>query len=471
MHRPGRSSAPPIERASADDLMQLAADVGPVREQVGAVLVLEAGGGFDAAAAARTVARRLGVVPRFGQLLVRTPPGCGRPVWLDDPGFDSRLHVGLTTCPPPGDETALLAEAVRLVTEPLPEGKPPWRAAVVTGLADGRAALVVVFHHVLTDGIGGLAVLEELVDGPAEEAADPAAEPESASIRRPTGSPRAMPTPWQLAEDAWSARLRALARAPTATRRLVADVGAMRRTGMPRAGASSLNQPTGPHRRAVVVRTELDLVRAAAHAQGATVNDVVLTAVAGALRNLLLQRGEDVPTIVASVPVSRRTATTTEDLGNRLGGMVVPLSVATDRAERLRAIAAETRTRKSTPGELLMGPVFRLVGALGLTKRFVYHQHMISTFVTDLRGPPRPLTVLGCPVLEILPVSHLTGNVTTTFAALSYASGLVVTITADPQACPDLDALAGLLQAELDALAGTGSTGLAGDSRIPFEWS
>ncbi len=440
MTRPAR---PLVERVGPDDLMQLAADVGPVREQVGAVLVLEAGARFDAGQAADVVADRLGEVPRFRQVLRRVPLGCGRPIWVDDPGFEARRHVRVVPCRGPGDEADLLAEAVALVTEPLAAAAPPWRAAVVTGLTGSRAAVVVVFHHVLADGIGGLAVLGRLGD-PADGVPGRSAVP--ADFPRPTPGRR------RLAADAWAAHARGLSRVPAAVRSLPEQVAEVHRTGRLRASPSSLNRLTGRRRQAVVVRTELRGARAVAHAQRATVNDVVLAAVAGALRELLLRRGEPVPVLVASVPVARRTHTTAAELGNELGGMVVPLPVDVDRSERLRRTAAVTRTRKAAPGgEALMGPIFRLMGALGLVGRFVNRQHMVSTFVTNLRGPAQQLMVVGRPVLEILPVSHLTGNVTVTFAALSYAGRVVVTVTADPDACPDLDDLATLLQAELDA--------------------
>ena len=444
-----RHAVPPvIERASADDLMQFAADVGPVREQVGAVLVLDAGGSFDPGRAAQAVADRLASVRRFRQRLTRSPLGCGRPIWVDDPAFDPGRHVAVVTCPPPGDETALLGEAVALVTTPLTPGAPPWRAVVVTGLSGSRAAVVVLFHHVLADGIGGLAVLERLVDTTATG---------TTPHEPPADFPRPPPTPRQLAAQAWSARARALSRLPAAFRTLARDIAVIHRTGRPRVSPSSLNRPTGARRRAVVVRAGLDDVRATAHQAGATVNDVVLAAVAGALRELVLRRGEQVPVLVASVPVARRTSTTTADLGNRLGGIVVPLPVCADRYERLRLTATATRARKDAPGDLLVGAVFRSIGALGLTHRFVYHQRMVSTFITDLRGPARQLTLLGHRVVEILPLTHLTGNVTVTFAALSYDGALAITVTADPDACPDMDDLADLLHAELDGFAAEAS--------------
>ncbi len=154
-----------IERASPDDLMLLASDVGPAPMQAGAVLVLDAGPDFDVAAAKATLAARITAVPRLRQRLVRAPLGCGRPFWVDDQAFDIEAHVRSVPCQPPGDEAALLERVTATATQPLPWSRPLWSATFLTGLASGRVAIIVIFHHVLADGIGGLAVLASLVDG------------------------------------------------------------------------------------------------------------------------------------------------------------------------------------------------------------------------------------------------------------------------------------------------------------------
>jgi WS/DGAT/MGAT family acyltransferase len=435
--------SPVIDRLGTDDLVQLAVDVGPVREQVGALLVLD--GPVDAEATSALLARRLASVPRLRQVVRRTPPGCGRPVWLDQPGFDPAWHVRVVACRPPGDEDALLEEALAVVTAPLPRQRPLWRAAVVTGLVDERVGVVVAFHHVVADGIGGLAVLGAVAEGDAE--ADERGRPA-------TAAPCSAPAAGVLAREAWAERGRAVAHLPDAVRTLAEGLGEMRAVGRTTVAASSLNRRTGPRRRAVVARVGLDAVHTTAHRCGATINDVVLAAVGGALGELVVRRGEAVPVMVASVPVARRTATSPDDLGNALGGMTVPLSIDADREQRLRTTAERTGVRKAGTGAAfgaVVAPAFRLAAALGIVERYIGRQRTVTTFVSDLVGPVRPVTLGGAGVLAVLPLSHLTGNVTVTFAAMSYAGTLAVTVTADPDACPDLDVLGRLLQTELDA--------------------
>jgi Wax ester synthase-like Acyl-CoA acyltransferase domain len=154
-----------IERASAIDLMELASDFGPVPLQVGAILVSGPGESLAAGEVRDALADRICAIARLRQQLVPAPPGCGRPVWVDDPEFDVARHVHEVACSPPGDEGALLRAAAGVVTVPLPPGQPLWSATIVTGLAGDACAVIVVFHHVLADGMGGLAVLASLVDG------------------------------------------------------------------------------------------------------------------------------------------------------------------------------------------------------------------------------------------------------------------------------------------------------------------
>ena len=87
---------------------------------------------------------------------------------------------------------------------------------------------------------------------------------------------------------------------------------------------------------------------------------------------------------------------------------------------------------------------------MGIYQRFIDHQRLIHTFVSNLKGPDTALTLLGYPIIGIVPLAVATGNVTVAFTALSYAGSLVITISADPDTCPDLDRLQQELQRQLD---------------------
>ena len=475
-----------IDRVSVDDLMSLATDRGSAPLQVGAVLLLDTSGGLDPRRALEMLLRRIESVPRLRQRLMRPPARYGRPVWVDDPQFSAANHLFAELCPAPGGERAVLEVAARVIGTRLPFDRPLWSATLVTeakaraetdvGTASGSgtgdaasvSALIIVFHHVLADGIGGLAVLANLVDGP-----DPAGS--TAPRERPGGGsgggsarplfPRPAPSSAALVADARAERIRSLRRLPADLRRLAGAAAVLRSALRVHVKPSSLNRHTGTRRRFASIRLDLARVHAAARAHDATVNDVVLTAIAGALNRLLVSRGEvpeqperpgDSGTVVISVPFSARTHTTARDLGNQSGAVPLALPGSGDPFTRLAVVAGVTRTAKTSPpgaSTALLGPFFRLLALLGLFQWFIDRQRLIHTFATNLRGPQTLLKLFGCPVTDLVPLTVPSGNVTISFAVLSYAGSLRITITVDPDACPDLPLLRRALKAELDALA------------------
>jgi len=439
-----------IERASPTDLAFLAMDRGPVPEQIAALLVLAPSVRLDLAGVQQVLAERIGALPRLRQRLVRVPPGCGRPIWVDDPGFDIRRHVRRLRCRYPGDEQALLDTAAAVVTQRLPRSRPLWSAVLVTGLAAGGVALLVVLHHALADGLGGLAVLASLADGTTGHGGAT----DSGDATDPAGFPRRPPTPGRLAADAARGRLRALARTRVAWRELRTSMSAGGGLAPPRATRCSLLRPTGPRRRVAVVHADLAAVRAAAHRNGGTVNDALLVAVGGALRRVLVARGEPVDALAVAVPVAGRRAATAAGLGNQVAPMVVTVRLTGDPAQRLRQVDAAVRERRAAatgpPPIAVLGPLFRVLAALGGYRWYMTHQHRLHTLVSYVRGPDRPISIAGAPVTDVVPVVlGPAGNLTVNFIAVSYAGTLTVTVVADPDHFPELPALADGLRAEL----------------------
>ncbi len=447
---PTRASAPrpdlepgPIERVTSDDVVSLATDVGPVPMNVGAVLWLDRCS--DPHDVIARLADRIPSVPRLRQRLVRTRAGAGRPVWVDDARFDLAEHVDVAGGVAPRSEEDLLELAAETVTAPLDPERPLWRMRYVPRLERGGAALIVAFHHVLADGIGGLAVLANLVDGDAVVLAAP-------------GFPHPGPDRARLLTDAFRHRWHTVRHPAPALRRLRAAAAALRPHGSRRRAARcSLNRPTGPRRVLTVVSSELDPLHRVARAHGATVNDVLLTAVAGALHDLVASRGEHVEPFVISVPMSARQHTNATSLGNDVGAVPIEVSGCGDPFRRLERTAEVTRAAKATTrgsSMAILGPVFRILARLGVFGWFIAHQRLVHSFVTNLRGPSTRYTFVGATIDSIAAIAVVTGNVTLSFAALSYGGRVAVTVIADPDANPDLPALHRALERRLAELAG-----------------
>ncbi|MFG1949448.1 WS/DGAT domain-containing protein [Nonomuraea sp. NPDC048826] len=265
----------------------------------------------------------------------------------------------------------------------------------------------------------------------------------------------------RLAADALAERLRALARIRAYwrdARTALAATGGIRPAMV---GRCSLLRPAGSRRAFAVVRADLDAVRDAAHRNGCTVNDALLAAVTGALRELLGRRGEHVETLSVSVPVSARSTTTSGELGNRLGVLIAALPVEGDAGRRMRATppcspSARRRRRRRPPparSARCSGCWPSSASAAGTCAASA-----ASTLVSNVRGPDRQLTFAGAAVTGIIAVAVAeSGNVSVSFEILSCSGTVVITLIADPDAVPDLDGLAALLWEELADVTATGA--------------
>ena len=382
--------------------------------------------------ARRLLGERVCAVPRLRQRLRRAPPGCGRPFWADDPAFDLRHHVRQVPCPAPGDERALLDVAAAVTGEPLPRSRPLWSATFVTGLADGGTGLVIVMNHVLADGIGGLAVLARLVD----ESSGPAARYPAGGrgSRSPApGHARSPPTPGR----AGRVRLTHPAGSVRTIRQGLAELGGARPPR--RLPPTSLNRPTGPQRRLDVVAADLAAIRDLGHACGGTVNDVILAAIAGALRALLASRGEELGLVTVSVPVSARQARRRRparqpgrgDAGGPARRRRPGRPRDPDRRDHPRAQDA----RPAAPRPPCSGRCSGCWPPPGCCAGSSTASGWSTPSPPTCAGPPEPLTLAGAALGAVIPIPNTTGNVTITFAALSYAGTLRITVLSDPAGC------------------------------------
>jgi diacylglycerol O-acyltransferase / wax synthase len=447
-----------MDRLSAEDRLTLWSDerwpqdVGVLAFLDGRNL-LDPRGDLDIEVVRRALAPRLPRIPRLRQRLLVPRRGLGPPVWVDDPAFDLADHVRVRGVPPPGDEPQLLHMVEDLRRQRLPRTRPLWQVWLLPGMADGRVGLFVRLHHVVADGIAGLATLATLLGD---------AEPSGA----PPGDrwPEPAPSPAQLLRDNVrhrAAGLRragaALVRPVTTLRRLWSAWPAARELFLGRPGSrTSLDRLVGPDRTLALARGDLQLMKDIAHAHGATVNDVLLAATADALRALLGSRGEPLEDVVLPiyVPVSLRGADPGNAGGNLIAQMIVPLPLApADPERRLSLIAAASARRKSLARPSL-GTVFRSRIASGLLVQLIVRQRVNLTS-TDLPGPREPLSFAGAPVLEVFPLLNLLGNVTVGVGGLSYAGRFGVLVVADAEAVPDLAPFGTTLERSLRALTTT----------------
>jgi len=413
------------------------------------------------------IERRLHLVPRYRQRLAFVPFGQGRPRWVDDPHLNLRYHLRHAGLPAPGTEQQLQSLASRVFAQPLDRDKPLWEISLVDGLEGNRFAILAKTHHALVDGISGVDILTVLFDTSPEPMAP--ADPGSPWIPRPT------PTGAQLLGEALVERAtipaevgrsaRALLRAPRAIAReaveTAAGLGAMAWAGLNPAPTTSYNRPIGPHRRFTWVRADLADVKAIKNELGGTVNDVVLTVVAGALGRHMRRRGN--PTegleLKAMVPVSVRGADQAGDLGNQVAAMMAPLPVwCQDPYARLQIMRESMEHLKEGGQAVGAQALTELTGfasptIMGQAARLMSRQRFFNLVITNVPGPQIPLYLMGRRALDPFPLVPLAKNQGLGIAIMSYDGRMNFGLVGDYDVMYDIDDLAEDLQASLAELA------------------
>jgi diacylglycerol O-acyltransferase / wax synthase len=440
----GHGGRVPLTRLRVDELVNVWAVDRDTPMQIALLGIFDAealrrpDGGFDLARIRTELATRARHVPPLARRIVWTRPGEGPPVWAADPTFDPLRHIESTTLPPGAD---LATWAANRMLRPLDRDRPLWRAEVVDRLAGGRFAVLIVVSHVVADGRAGLALAGALLDRTPDTV-----------LASPSPSPAPVP-PLPNHRELVRDRLHQLVDALRGAGRATASRRARRRQGVrqfrdvlaelsTRVPATSLPQRAGPGRRLAIVRQRLDVLQRTGHALGVTVNDLLLAAVAGGLRELLTARGEILPGLVVrtTIPAAGRP-------DQQVMNMLV-LDLPVGEPDPLRRLALVHRTTMAGKARLrvaegsvsdirLPTPVARLAVRWG--RRF--GSRSISLSVTDLAGPPEPLWLAGARLVEAVPIAPLVSRVPLAVAALSYVGELVVSINADSSII-DLDVLA-----------------------------
>jgi diacylglycerol O-acyltransferase / wax synthase len=415
---------------------------------------------------ANHVRGRLHLVPRYRQRLAVPPLETGRPLWVDDPTFNLEYHVRHTALPEPGTENQLRALAARIHSQQLDRSKPLWELWLVQGLDDGRFALISKTHHALVDGVAGVDLATVLLD--LEPVPPPVLHEGEPWVPRPEPGAAALAArgvrglarlPFSLAGRALGAATRP-AESLHQTREVVEGLGEVAWAALNPAPPTPLNVPIGPHRRLALVRSELADFKRIKDAFGGTVNDVVLSVVAGGLRRWLQSRGVRTEGLElrALVPVSIRAGGEARDMGNRIVAMRGPLPVyVEDPVARLHVVREAMDGLKESKQALGAEVIAGLQGFAPPTihaqaSRINFSTRLFNLLVTNIPGPQFPLYILGREMQDLFPVAFLPRDHALAVAIMSYNGGLDFGLLGDFDAMPDLDAFAGFLHDARDEL-------------------
>ncbi len=327
------------------------------------------------------------VVIRMRQKVVIPPVPTTPPRWVVDPDFDLDYHLRRVALPAPGTLRQLLDLAEVTLQSPLDTSRALWEAVYVEGLegANGdsgfRSALLIKLSHAITDGLGGIALFEQIYD--TEREPEPRPMPPVPVPRDLSGNDLLRDSLRQWPETTLSTGRKLLGRAAGTVGRLVMRPGATVTEAL--SFADSARRMLGPppaerspllRRRSLVSRTfvlELPLtdLRAAAKAVGASVNDAYLAALCGGLGRYHEVLGVPVDALPLALPVSLRTGDDPAS-GNRFTGVTIAAPVGeADPADRMKQVREQVITRRSEPAIDVIG---RLAPILSLLPDEALHE-------------------------------------------------------------------------------------------------
>ena len=416
----------------------------------------------------RITERMVEPFPRFRQRVVEGRAPLSGPHWEDDPNFDPDLHFHRVALPAPGDSAALQTYVADLMSNPLDRSRPLWHFHFLDGYGEG-GAMVARIHHCIADGIALARVLFSLTD----ESPDAGIAPTDDILRAddPGGPLRSLIRPAakaaSLAREAAESVVHEaieVGKDPSHLRDLAAeakdDAAAIAKVlTLPSDPPTALKGELGVAQRVAWSRPiPLEDVKAVGHATGTTVNDVLLTAVAGALHSYLEGRETRVDELTAVVPFNLRPLDQPlpADLGNRFGLVYLPLPVGVEqRRERLQQIHRRMEQIKHSPEGAVSYGVLDAIGRtpVQIEKRLVdLFSTKGSAVMTNVPGPRQPVYMAGTPVRGVLVWAPTSGGVSMSVAIFSYAGEVTLGVMSDAGLVPDPEKIIEAFEPELASL-------------------
>lgn len=413
------------------------------------------------AALKRVVKQRFLAYARFRQKPVQTPTGA---VWEEDAHFDLDWHVRTASLPGRGDKRALERFVSRLASTPLDPARPLWQFHLIEGYRGG-SALVARIHHCYADGIALVQVLLSLTDTsrrPARGSDLTRAwlKHEAAPVARRVGAlDRYMALGGKVLEQGM-----AMYRDPTLAAVLAREGGAiayelLSAIALPDDPPSLLRGALGTRKRVAWAEPlDLEAVKAVGRACDCTVNDVLMAAAAGALREYMRERGETLHgmTVRATVPVNLRPLEHARKLGNHFGLVFLELPVGEGNPLRRLELVAECMRQLKGSRQAIVA--YGLLAALGMTPPPVQalalemFSRKASVVATNVPGPQQPLYLAGCELREMMFWVPQTGSIGIGVSILSYNGRVHFGLIADARLIPDPDRVTGRFAAEFDKL-------------------
>jgi diacylglycerol O-acyltransferase len=407
------------------------------------------------------IERATRVIPRLRQRVLSPPFRIGPPRWAVESTFDLDFHLRRLRLTPPGDAPTLLDALQPIASSSFDRARPLWEFTLFEGLEGDRAALAMKVHHSVTDGVGGMALLTELVDlerepGELDDELDLPAVPApdtfgtvalvrdslSHTSRRMLGIARR--TPGRVTSNAFAAM-----RDPAGA---AANVGVTARSvSRLLAPATSPMSPLmvdrGLGRCLAMLNVGLDDLRRTGKSTEGSLNDVFLAAIVGGLNRYHARHGVVIDSLRMSLPINLRTPG--DDAGgNRFAPARFPVPAdVEDPAERVRALGVLVRNWRAEPAlrmtSALAGTLNRLPTST-TTALFGGMLKCVDFVATNVPGAPVSVYIGGARIdrmYAFAPTAGAAVNVSLISHCDTCCVGVVVDTTAVPDAAVLVDCL------------------------------
>jgi diacylglycerol O-acyltransferase len=423
---------------------------------------------------------RLHLAPTFRRRLTDLPGSLHMPYWVDDPNFDLEYHVRHIALPQPGDWRQLCIQIARIHGRQLDLRRPPWEMTVieglnsVPGLPPESFAISIKLHHCVVDGMESVELMAAMHDlahdsarpAPPDEPWNPPALPSTADLVSRTAINGVL-HPLRAGKVLIPGALGALRHIGELPAKVVGGLAAALgpESGSLFAPSTRFNGTPTPQRAFEARFHDLsDFQRIKACVPGATINDVALAYVGGALRRYLDGRGElPEQTLVAACPMSIRSSGESGSGGNRLFGRLQALgSTFADPMERLAAIVDEASAFRESSDTSSSSRLMELVGTvpttlLGLTVKAANAvpfsgPAVANTTVSNVPGPTDPIFFVGARLVKVTGLGPLIGGMNLFHIVASYNGTVSIGVTADRSALPDPGHYADCMEASFEEM-------------------
>jgi diacylglycerol O-acyltransferase len=409
------------------------------------------------------------------QKLVKVPFNVDYPYWVEDADFDLEYHVRHLALPKPGDWRQMCIQAARIFARPLDLNRPPWEFTVVEGLDNvpgvpkGSYAIVTKVHHAAIDGMSGIDLMQAL-----HTATPSLAPPNEPDNWKPEKYPNKVGMFAKGYVRAWLNPIRQVGVAAQAVPGVYRAAKGMIKgefglNAAIRAPKTRFNTKVSPHRVYEGRVFELAHIKALRSlAEGAKVNDVMLTIIGGGLHKYLKHHNElPKTTMTAMAPISVRSEGEKNTMGNQVSAMIAPLGThIADPAERMAYVFEQTSrskemtnaigARQMTEASKVSPALFMALGAQAYTRLGIANLNMtpvINTIVTNVPGPPVPIYSAGAKLVSMQGMLCLMDGVALGHVVQSYVKEATISFTADRKVMTDPEFYADCIQESFEEMA------------------